>query len=220
LVTDVAGDVIKKIDYDSFGNIINDTNSGFAIPFGFAGGLHDSDTGLVRFGFRDYDPEIGRWTAKDPIGLWGGNVDLYGYVANDPVNYIDPHGLASGDWWDPRTYVQFALSWSSFLGGTTTSGGIEQETMTFFNLVGGSFDIYIGALPSPCERSYEVGLGLGRHLGIGYFYGRPDVFGNYQVGGLVLHIGLGVGTPIYFTGTEAASLGLRTPMDTYLGKGH
>ena len=62
------------------------------MPFGFAGGLHDRDTGLVRFGYRDYDPEIGRWTAKDPIGFAGGDVDLMGYVQNDPVNWIDPTG--------------------------------------------------------------------------------------------------------------------------------
>ena len=47
-VTDNLGNIVKRIDYDSFGNIISDTNPTFAIPFGFAGGLHDRDTGLVR----------------------------------------------------------------------------------------------------------------------------------------------------------------------------
>ncbi|MCK5205117.1 MAG: sugar-binding protein, partial [Desulfobacterales bacterium] len=66
VVADSAGDVVKRIDYDSFGNIINDTDPLFVVPFGFAGGLYDKDTVLVRFGYRDYDPDIGRWTAKDP----------------------------------------------------------------------------------------------------------------------------------------------------------
>ena len=92
-VADSAGNVIKRIDYDSFGNIIADTNETFKVPFGFAGGLYDRDTGLVRFGCRDYDPDVGRWTAKDPIFFAGGNTDLYGYVLNDPVNLIDPIGL-------------------------------------------------------------------------------------------------------------------------------
>ena len=48
----------------------------------------------MRFGFRDYDPETGRWTAKDPIGFAGGDVDLWGYVLGDPVNFIDPIGLS------------------------------------------------------------------------------------------------------------------------------
>lgn len=93
MVADASGNVVKRIDYDSFGNIINDTNPVFEIPFGFAGGLHDRDTGLVRFGFRDYDPDVGRWTAKDPIFFFGGDTDLYGYCLNDPVNFIDPSGL-------------------------------------------------------------------------------------------------------------------------------
>jgi RHS repeat-associated protein len=93
LIVDSSGNITKRIDYDSFGNIINDTNPGVTMPFGFAGGLHDIDTGLVRFGARDYDPTIGRWTAKDPIDLAGGDVNLYGYVQNNPVNWIDPDGL-------------------------------------------------------------------------------------------------------------------------------
>jgi RHS repeat-associated protein len=91
-VTDASGTVIKRIEYDSFGNIINDTNPGMNIPFGFAGGLHDRQTGLVRFGVRDYDPAIGRWTAKDPIDFKGGEANLYGYVQNNPVNWVDHRG--------------------------------------------------------------------------------------------------------------------------------
>jgi hypothetical protein len=48
----------------------------------------------VRFGARDYDPQVGRWTAKDPILFAGGDTNLYGYVLNDPVNLTDSDGLA------------------------------------------------------------------------------------------------------------------------------
>ena len=94
-IADNAGNVVKRIDYDSFGNIIADTDPSFDMPFGFAGGLHDRDTGLVRFGYRDYDPEIGRWTAKDPIGFAGGDTDLFQYCFNNPIVFIDPWGLCS-----------------------------------------------------------------------------------------------------------------------------
>jgi RHS repeat-associated protein len=92
LVVDIATNtVVQRMDYDVWGNVIQDSNPGFQ-PFGFAGGLYDRDTRLVRFGARDYDAETGRWTAKDPIGLAGG-LNTYAYVGNNPVNYIDPFGL-------------------------------------------------------------------------------------------------------------------------------
>ena len=69
-----------------------DTNPGFQ-PFGYAGGLYDHDTGLVRFGQRDYDPETGRWTVPDPLGVSGPDTNVYAYSANDPVNVVDPSGL-------------------------------------------------------------------------------------------------------------------------------
>jgi len=96
VVADVSGNVVKRIEYDSFGNIIDDTDPTFEVPFGFAGGLHDQDTGLVRFGHRDYDPDTDRWTAKDPIFFAGGDTDLYGYCLNDPANFIDPEGKILG----------------------------------------------------------------------------------------------------------------------------
>src|SRR3972149_1961971 len=72
--------------------IISGTNPSFQ-PFGFAGGLYDQHTKLARFGARDYDAETGRWTAKDPIRFNGGDVNLYGYVQQNPVNWVDPWGL-------------------------------------------------------------------------------------------------------------------------------
>ncbi len=93
VVADAHGNVIKETVYDSFGLIQKETNPGFIMPIGFAGGLHDQDTGWVRFGYRDYDPLTGRFTAKDPIGYAGGDSDVYGYCLDDPVNLVDPQGL-------------------------------------------------------------------------------------------------------------------------------
>jgi len=92
LVVDaVSGAVVQRLDYDEHGRVLLDTSPGFQ-PFGFAGGLYDPDTGLVRFGARDYDPEVGRWTAKDPLLFDGGDTNLYAYAVNDPVNNQDPRG--------------------------------------------------------------------------------------------------------------------------------
>ena len=95
LVVDSAtGSVAQRIDYDSFGNVIIDSNPGFQ-PFGFAGGLYDPDTNLVRFGLRDYDAATGRWTTKDPMGFAGAEGNLYRYALNDPVNATDPVGTST-----------------------------------------------------------------------------------------------------------------------------
>ena len=45
--------MVKEITYDTYGNILSDTNKNFKIPFGFAGGLHDTDIKLVHFGYRE-----------------------------------------------------------------------------------------------------------------------------------------------------------------------
>jgi RHS repeat-associated protein len=88
------GSVAQRMDFDDFGNVLSDTNPGFQ-PFGFAGGLYDADTKLVRFGARDYDPQTGRWTAKDPVSFLGRSANLYGYVFSDPVNLVDATGLTA-----------------------------------------------------------------------------------------------------------------------------
>ena len=93
-VTDTSGNIVKELTYDTFGNLLNDSNPDMKLPFGFAGCLYDPDTKLIRFGYRDYDAETGKWTAKDPIGFDGGDTNLYGYVLGDPVNFVDSTGEA------------------------------------------------------------------------------------------------------------------------------
>lgn len=85
------GAIAQRLDYDAFGNVLLDTNPGFQ-PFGFAGGLYDPTTKLVRFGARDYDPAVGRWTTKDPLFFAGHETNLYAYASNDPLNVFDPEG--------------------------------------------------------------------------------------------------------------------------------
>jgi RHS repeat-associated protein len=93
LVVNVSTGVIaQELAYDEFGNVQSNSNPGFQ-PFGFAGGLYDPVTRLTRFGHRDYNAQIGRWTTKDPIGFDGGDANVYAYVGNNPIMFSDPSGL-------------------------------------------------------------------------------------------------------------------------------
>ena len=112
-----TGEIAQQLDYDAWGQVTEDSRPGFQ-PFGFAGGLHDPDTQLTRFGARDYDAETGRWTAKDPILFDGGDSNLYGYVLRNPVNLIDPSGNAACLVMFPKMPIDTGLGFSSaHLGG-------------------------------------------------------------------------------------------------------
>jgi RHS repeat-associated protein len=124
IVNVATGAIVQVLEYDEFGRVLADSAPGFQ-PFGFAGGLYDQHTGLVRFGARDYDAETGRWTAKDPI-LWaGGQANLYVYVGNDPTNRIDPLGLyTEAIFWEPSGYGDSSFGHTSIIiDGTSYSWG-------------------------------------------------------------------------------------------------
>ncbi|HSL59261.1 MAG TPA: RHS repeat-associated core domain-containing protein, partial [Acidimicrobiales bacterium] len=92
LVVDVAtGEVVQRCEYDPLGRRTVDTAPGFQ-PFGFAGGLHDATTGLVRFGVRELDPVTGRFTSRDPLRFAGGQTNLYLYADGNPFDWRDPTG--------------------------------------------------------------------------------------------------------------------------------
>jgi len=112
-VSDTSHNIIKEITYDTYGNMLTDSNEAFTIPFGFAGGLYDADTKLTRFGYRDYDAYTGKWTAKDPIGFSGGDSNLYGHVWSDPVNWVDESGLSGALPWS-TTITLPSLEWRLF----------------------------------------------------------------------------------------------------------
>jgi len=92
LVVDVEdGSIVQEMRYDAWGNVVFDSNPGFQ-PFGFAGGLYDPHTRLVRFGARDYDASIGRWLSKDPL-LFLAGANVFEYGKGSPVTLRDADGL-------------------------------------------------------------------------------------------------------------------------------
>ncbi len=90
-----TGTIMESLDYDEFGNVDLASNAAFG-PFGFAGGIVDLDTHLTRFGARDYEAKIGRWTTRDPASFAGIDPDLYAYCMGDPINRVDHDGHFAG----------------------------------------------------------------------------------------------------------------------------
>jgi len=172
-------------------------------PFGFAGGLFDDSTNLVKFGARDNDPSVGRWTAKDPIRFVGGETGLYVYADNDPVGALDPSGLQT---W--QVGVNFS---GSFLGiGWTVSATVAFDYHGNLGIlytgglgggVGAKFQGGVSVLTSDAtticdlKRVFEtvsVGAGAGLSGAIDTFWG--DTQDGFVVGGgFTLGAGLGVG---------------------------
>jgi RHS repeat-associated protein len=94
LLTDANRAPVFTYGYDSFGQVqAGSTVSGYA----FTGREWDAETGLHYYRARYYDPKIGRFISEDPIGFDGGDINLYAYVGNRPVLFIDPLGLYSFD---------------------------------------------------------------------------------------------------------------------------
>jgi RHS repeat-associated protein len=169
--------VAERIDYDEWGHVLADSNPGFQ-PFGFAGGLFDRDTGLVRFGARDYDPQTGRWTNKDPVRFRGGTTNLYEYVGGDSVNGIDPRGTGG---------VGFYVGGSADAGAFVAGGGAQ------WSAGGGAF--------------WGNGPDIGAFKQGGAFYGGPGSGGvgvPDQGNGSVTGASLSGGGGLFFTNANSA----------------
>jgi RHS repeat-associated protein len=166
VVVNSSGTIVKRMDYDSFGNITGDSAPGFDLPIGFAGGLADRATGLVHFGYRDYDPAAGRWTVRDPARYDGGQFNLYVYVQNDPIQLRDPAGLGIG------------------IGGSLYKGiGIEGEIMISEKGISACFGLGVG-----------IGTSLG--LKTGDIKKRSGLYGSGEIVGRYGPLGIGTGFEI------------------------
>ncbi|MFZ5797875.1 MAG: RHS repeat domain-containing protein [Thermodesulfobacteriota bacterium] len=95
-LTDPAGNIVNFYVYEPFGKILHEVES-TDNAFRFVGqfGIMRMADDLLYMRNRFYMPSLGRFMAEDPIGLAGGDVSFYRYVQNNPVNRIDPWGLAT-----------------------------------------------------------------------------------------------------------------------------
>ena len=105
-MTDSTGNVAASYVYDSFGKLTASTGT-IMNPFQYSGREYDPETGLYYYRARYFDPAMGRFISEDPIGYHGG-INFYGYVGNDPANFVDPTGYAaSGPCLNVDNFVQW-----------------------------------------------------------------------------------------------------------------
>lgn len=120
-LTDGAQTATDSLDYDSWGLAVRTTGTSVT-PFRHKGGLGyrtDPDSGLLLLGARYYDPALGRFISRDPMGYAAGDPNLYRYAANNPVNASDP----SGKWLDTLLDVLgLVLDIKDFVEEPTWSG--------------------------------------------------------------------------------------------------
>jgi RHS repeat-associated protein len=175
-----TGSIAQHIDYEEFGSVAQDTNPGFQ-PFGFAGGIYDRDTKLIRFGSRDYDAFIGRWSAKDRSWRPSTDANLYAYATNDPINWIDQDGASPED--VPKIIgvpgsvltglaaVQKIYQASQLTGGTVLGGWGEWGSATLdapASLVWGTGGAGAGASAGAgAALTASLGVGSAAAFGIG-----------------------------------------------------
>ena len=166
-VVDAAtGQAVQTMSHDVWGNVTHDVvSSGFArVPFGFAGGLYDEDTGLVRFGAREYDSSTGRWLSKDSA-RFGGGWNFYEYVGSDPVSYFDPSGRNRvnrsnpigelANWAYEKGKSEFAKASAAWGDGEYKSAAGHGGLGGFFTLLGIFIDL------SPYIAEYAAGAAVG-----------------------------------------------------------
>jgi RHS repeat-associated protein len=86
------GAVLDALTYDSYGNILDETNPENGDRFKYTGREYDAVLGMYYYRARYYAPGVGCFVSEDPLGFAGGDTNLYRYVHNRPTNATDPTG--------------------------------------------------------------------------------------------------------------------------------
>ncbi|MEE0134258.1 MAG: RHS repeat-associated core domain-containing protein [Treponema sp.] len=154
-VTDNHGVQESFYDYDIFGSPITG-NYTTGADYGYLGKPYDSITGLYNYGYRDYSPQVVRFTTVDPIRD-GSN--WFAYVNNDPVNYVDLWGLLASD-----GKIDWIKEVSDVIGvkfGAQVSAGINVPNVFSFeveiDLLSVNYEDGIGSFQSGVNMSVSIG---------------------------------------------------------------
>ena len=184
-LSDSTGAVIERYAYDVYGTPrITDaagtvlTQSAAGNRFLFTGREYDQESGLYYYRARYYDPKVGRFLQRDPVGYATG-INLYTYVSNNPINWVDPFGL-----FDPEAlkngvlgiaggFVVAAIGVSALgVTGITVAGALAGTTILVTGIINMSLGLGMivgsfapGKLPEEMPRNALDLLALTYGLG-------------------------------------------------------
>ncbi|HHN74010.1 MAG TPA: hypothetical protein ENK10_02150, partial [Acidobacteria bacterium] len=139
-VTDTGGAPVARLLYDAFGNLVEGSGT-WDDPVRFIGRDFDAELGSYDMQVRQYDPVVGRFLQRDPLGIAFGRESLYPYSANDPVNLFDASGLRPTA---PPTSQTIALS-GGLLWGVSINVGVISDGDNVGLTVSGGFGSFLGA---------------------------------------------------------------------------
>lgn len=172
-LVDGTGTVQNHITYDSFGKITSQTNPVFKTILAYTGREFDGETGQYYYRARYYDQNVGRFIGEDPSGFGAGDANLYRYVGNGPINFIDPFGLQS-----------CGCSGSSSINyGTVASSGLKSAAFGLGAIALGGLAVGAGIISAPALAI--IGGGLLLYNGLSSLSRRIDqsnASGNNNLG--------------------------------------
>ncbi len=226
-LTDPSGRVVWEAERSGFGAMAA-LPGGIDQPLRLPGQYHDAETGLHYNRFRYYDPSLGRYLSRDPIGVAGG-LNFYAYAGNDPVNRADPTGL----WWKAALAIVAAVAVAAIVVATAPISGPlllvaagaaagaagamvnealnQEEFCASCILMAGLKGAFVGALAAVPFVFVPAAAGVGTILGVG------------AVSGVVGHLADAAlnGTPVTMQSlVTAAAVGAGTAgLGRFLGGG-
>jgi RHS repeat-associated protein len=163
-LTDSTGAYVNKYSYLPFGETTT-LLSGVSNPFTFVGrmGISTDGSGLFNMRTRRYDAATGGFVSDDPLGLFGGDLNIRRYGGNSPTNVIDPLGLRGFD----GTSEFWGLSGGYLVSGTLGIS-LDWDSCSWFYTVGVGGTTGGLAVHTIANGGVDNGTVIDTHITAGY----------------------------------------------------
>jgi RHS repeat-associated protein len=204
-LTTSTGTLVGRYDYDPYGRRTTVSGGSISPDFGFAGMYHHNRTSFNLTQYRAYSADFGRWISRDPLQELGG-LNVYRYVAGNPMNWVDPLGL-DADIYVVRTSrgsptVVKVFENGQYLGayvGNSVDGGLVNSD-------------YSAGKGGPADGTYELKPRTDWQPGDRFDNGTPAITGPDQPTG---YPNSSYKNPVFFHpgGFPNASTGCQTASD-------